>query len=416
MIKYIDKSNILYKYQYGFRKNHSTEHALIELVDQIRSSIGNNQMTCGIFIDLSKAFDTVNHQILLHKLEHYGIRGKALELFKSYLENRKQYVQIDKCKSNTRPISCGVPQGSVLGPLLFLLFINDLPICCPEGKTRLFADDTTIIYHSNNINDIISKGKIIMTQLTNWFKANKLTLNADKSSFTIFRSSKKIIPNLPDKIKFLNHEITRTSHIKFLGVIIDENLTWIHHINEVCNKLKRYFHIFYNIRHLLGKNNIKTLYYALIYSRIKYGISVYGQACYNKLKRIQFIQNQLLKVLSGKKFRFPTDELHAEFELLTVKDITEQEILTFVHNFLSNKLPPVFNGYFETLASNHNRNTRNGNNLLKISSYPTNIAASSIKIQGAKLWNKLDNSLKNIPKAKNFKAKFKNSCIKRLAK
>ena len=194
LIKYIDKSNILYKYQYGFRKKHSTEHALIELIDQIRSSFGDKQMTCGIFIDLSKAFDTVNHKILLHKLEHYGIRGKALELFKSYLENRKQYVQIDNCKSNTRPITCGVPQGSVLGPLLFLLFINDLPMCCPEGKTRLFADDTTIFYHSNNINDIISKGKIIMTQLTTWFKSNKLTLNADKSSITIFRSSKKAFP------------------------------------------------------------------------------------------------------------------------------------------------------------------------------------------------------------------------------
>ena len=175
----------------GSEKNHSTEHALIELVDQIRTSIGENKMTCGIFIDLSKAFDTVNHQILLHKLEHYDICGKALELFKSYLSNRKQYVQIDQSKSNTLPIACGVPQGSVLGPLLFLIFINDLPKCCPEGKTRLFADDTTIFFHSNNIDNIISTTKVIMTQLTNWFRANKLTLNADKSSFTIFKSSQK---------------------------------------------------------------------------------------------------------------------------------------------------------------------------------------------------------------------------------
>ena len=411
LLKFINKTNILYKYQYGFRKNHSTEHALIELVDQIRSSIGENKMTCGIFIDLSKAFDTVNHQILLHKLEHYGIRGKALELFKSYLSNRKQYVQIDQSKSNTLPIACGVPQGSVLGPLLFLIFINDLPKCCPEGKTRLFADDTTIFFHSNNIDNIISTTKVIMTQLTNWFRANKLTLNADKSSFTIFKSSQKNIANQPDKIKFNNQEICRTSHIKFLGVIIDENLTWNNHINELCNKLKRLFHIFYNIRHLLSKDNIKTIYYALIYSRIKYGISVYGQACNTKMKRIQKLQNQLLKVLSGKKFRFPTDELHDEFELLTVKDISRQEILTFVHNYFSKNLPPVFNGYFETLASIHNRNTRHGSNLLKIPMYSTNTAASSLKIQGAKLWNKLDNNLKNIPKAKKFKSKFKNSCF-----
>ena len=411
LTKYINKSNLLYKYQFGFRKNHSTEHALIELVDQIRLSMGDNQMTCGIFIDLSKAFDTVNHQILIQKLEHYGIRGTALDLFKSYLSNRKQYAQIDKCKSKTRPITCGVPQGSVLGPLFFLLFINDLPKCCPGGKTRLFADDTTIFFHSNSIDDIKSTGKLIMTQLTNWFKANKLTLNSEKSSFTIFKSSRKIIPILPNQIDFLNQHIKRTSHIKFLGITLDENLTFNLHVNELCNKLKRLFHIFYNIRDYLSKENIKTIYYALIYSRIKYGISVYGQACNTKLKRIQTLQNQLLKVLSGKEYRFSTDKLHDEHELLKIKDIKKQEILSFVHNFFSNSLPPVFNGYFETLASNHNRNTRNGSNLIKIPSHTTNIAASSIKIQGAKLWNKTNNNLKKIPKVKRFKSKYKLNCL-----
>ena len=156
-------------------KNHSTEQALIELVDQIRLNTNGNLMTCGIFIDLSKAFDTVNHQILLDKLDHYGIRGRALEIFKSYLSNRKQYVNIENCKSQTRSMSHGVPQGSVLGPLFFLLFINDLPKCCPDGKVRLFADDTTIFFHCNNINDLNLRGKNIMIQLTTWFNANKLT-------------------------------------------------------------------------------------------------------------------------------------------------------------------------------------------------------------------------------------------------
>ena len=406
---YIEKSKILYKYQFGFRKNHSTEQALIELVDQIRLNMGGSQMTCGIFIDLSKAFDTVNHQILIDKLDHYGIRGVALEIFRSYLSNRKQYVNIDNCKSQTRAISHGVPQGSVLGPLFFLLFINDLPICCPDGKVRLFADDTTIFFHSNNINNITSTGKNIMIQLTSWFKANKLTLNSDKSSFTIFKSNRKSIPNLPDTIDFYDQKIKRASHIKFLGVILDENLTWNHHINELCSKLKRLFHIFYNIRNLLLKDNIKTIYYALVYSRIKYGISVYGQACDSKLKRIQTLQNQLLKVLSSKNYRFSTDSLHNEFDLLKIKDIVKQEVITFVHNFFSKSLPPVFDGYFETLASNHNRDTRYGSNLIKITNHSSSFAASSIKIQGAKVWNRLDNNLKIINKVKNFRNKFKYS-------
>ena len=411
LINYINKHNLLYKFQYGFRKKHSTEHALIELVDQIRLSMNNNQMTCGIFIDLSKAFDTVNHNILLQKLEYYGIRGTALSLFKSYLSDRKQYVQINKSKSKTLPITCGVPQGSVLGPLFFILFINDLPNCCPDGKTRLFADDTTIFFHSNSIDDIKTKGKTIMTQLTNWFKANKLTLNSDKSSFTIFRSSNKSNLILPDQINFLDQCIKRAPEIKFLGVILDENLTFNQHINEICSKLKRLFHIFYNIRDYLNKQNIKTIYYALVYSRIKYGITVYGQACNTKIKRIQTLQNQLLKVLTGKEYRYSTDKLHSELELLKFSDIKEQEILTFVHNFFSNSLPPVFSGYFETLASNHNINTRNGGNLTRILGHSTNIVAKSIKIQGAKLWNKTDKNLKSVPKAKLFKAKFKTKCL-----
>jgi hypothetical protein len=219
LINYIERSQLLYKYQYGFRKNHSTEHALIELVDQIRLNMDKKQMTCGIFIDLSKAFDTVNHQILLAKLENYGIRGKALDLLKSYLSDRKQYVHIENCKSQICSVSCGVPQGSVLGPLLFLMFINDLPACCPLSKVRIFADDTTIFFHSDNIEEIISTARNIMTQLTSWFNANKLTLNADKSSFTIFRSGRKIIPNIPEHIEFLGKKLIRTTHIKFLGII-----------------------------------------------------------------------------------------------------------------------------------------------------------------------------------------------------
>ena len=145
----------------------------------------------------------------------------------------------------------------------------------------------------------------------------------------------------------------------------------------------------------------------MIYSRIKYGISLYGQAGTSKLKRIQTLQNCLLKVLTKNTYRFSTDELHNSLDLLKVKDIADQEVVTFVHNYFSNRLPPVFAGYFGTLFSQHGMNTRNGTNLLTIDSHDTDIAASSTKILGAKLWNKLDNSLKNLPNIKTFRAKLK---------
>ena len=215
LVHYFEKFNLFYKYQFGFRTNHSTEHALIEIVDQIRLSIDKDQLTCGIFIDLSKAFDTVNHDILLDKLDNYGIRGKALSLFRSYLSGRKQYTVIENVKSKTSNIDCGVPQGSVLGPLFFLLFINDLPNCCPTGKIRIFADDTNVFFHSNNIEDLITNAKRIMLQLNSWFVSNKLTLNTSKSSFTIFKSSRKKINNIPKSIDFLNFKIERKFSVKF---------------------------------------------------------------------------------------------------------------------------------------------------------------------------------------------------------
>ena len=410
LTKYIDDFNILYKYQFGFRKNHSTELALIEIVDQIRMSLNNGNMTCGIFIDLSKAFDTVNHEILTDKLHHYGIRGKTLDLFKSYLGSREQFTSIDKCKSDTRPINCGVPQGSVLGPLFFILFINDLPNCCPLGNFRIFADDTNVFVHGDNIDELINACRNIMISLSSWFLTNKLTLNADKSSFTIFKSPRKSI-NLPNSISFLNHKINRVSYIKFLGVTLDENLSFKQHINEVCNKLKNLFHVFYSIRGFLSKENIRTLYYALIYSRIKYGIVVYGQAKASNMKRIQTLQNILLKVLAGKKYRYSTDKLHNEFDLLKVSDITNQEVLTFVYNFFSNGLPGIFNNYFQTFSENHNYNTRNASLRIRKIRRNNEFGAKSIKNKGSDLWNNLNNNIKVSLNTKLFRSNYKKSIL-----
>ena len=176
-------------------------------------------------------------------------------------------------------------------------------------------------------------------------------------------------------------------------------------------KRESLFHIFYNIRDFLSKENIKTIYYTLIYSRIKYGITLFGQAGTTKLKKIQTLQNQLLKVLLKKDYRFSTNELHKSMDLLKINDIADQEILSFVHNYFSKKLPPVFDDYYSTLAEQHQIVTRNGQNLLYIPNHVSNIADSSLKISGAKLWNNLDNNFKIIPKVKSFRKMFKTKLV-----
>ena len=189
LYKYLTKFNLIYKYQFGFRERYSTMHALVELTDRIKDAIDKKLLTCGIFVDLSKAFDTVNHNILLDKLSHYGIRGNLHNLFSSYLSNRKQFVRVNNVNSDLKDITCGVPQGSVLGPLLFLLYINDLANCCPEVFFRIFADDTGIFFHCKDITTLSSLAEKIIQNISRWFECNKLTSNANKTSYIVFRSS-----------------------------------------------------------------------------------------------------------------------------------------------------------------------------------------------------------------------------------
>ena len=408
---YVEKFNILYQYQYGFRKGHSTTHALVDLVDKIKNSIDNGEMTCGIFVDLSKAFDTVNHSILLHKLDHYGFRGKANQLLESYLTNRKQFVELNNHKSSYKSITCGVPQGSVLGPLLFLIYINDMPNCCPSGNTRIFADDTNVLFKAKNADEISSKGQVIMEQMNKWFMANKLTLNAKKSSFIIFRSTRSKLNNLPERIKFNDSEITRSDSIQYLGLTLDEHLNFNLHIQNVCSSIKRYFKIFYNIRNYINKNQVEVLYYSMIYSRIKYGLIVYGFTSKKNINKLQSLQNQLLKVLTFKKRRHSTNEIHNDLRILKVTDLFFQEKVSFVYNYVNNQLPPTFPNYYTEFAQIHNIQTRNKNNNFIIPHHRTNIGSTTLQINGAKLWNDLDTTVKRSTSIKTFRNNIKNGII-----
>ena len=381
--------------------------ALIEIVDNIKTAIDNNKYVCGIFLDLTKAFDTVNHQILLDKLHHYGVRGIVHNLFKSYLSNRKQFVKVNNTTSEYLPTNCGVPQGSVLGPLLFLIYVNDIANLSPLGSIRLFADDTNIFIEHENIEQLQIDAQSVLEYIYKWFGDNRLTVNTSKSNFSIFTITYKRNNNLiPDSLASNKGTILISDSTKYLGVTIDDNLNWKKHVNNVCNSLKSLFPIFYNIRKYLSDEQIKALYYTLVYSRIKYGLVVYGSSD-SIIKPIQTLQNQLLKVLTEKPYRYSTNELHNELKVIKVCDIYKQDALSFVFNYYKNKLPSTFDNFFTLFSDIHGYCTRNRNHSFILPQYSNNFGSSALKVEGVRLWNALDNEIKSKNTIKSFRKSLK---------
>ena len=218
-----------------------------------------------------------------------------ITFFRSYLTNRKQYTLINGEKSDVRTITCGVPQGSVLGPILFLLYVNDIGIACGEEISRLFADDTFLMTYNSNIDTLIKESKDIYSKFFKWCICNKLTVNLTKTNFILFHTKNKYVPDNFQQIEVDSTFIKRVNVVKHLGVWIDEKLSWSHHIKMLCKSLVKYFGIFKNVRYFINARVCRVLYYAFIYSRIMYGIQIYGSCSKNYMSKIQTLQNKLLR-------------------------------------------------------------------------------------------------------------------------
>ena len=224
LYSFLNIYNCIYELQFGFRAKHSTNHALFSLTETVREALDSGNFACGIFIDLQKAFDTVDHNILLKKLEYYGVRGLANDWFRSYLTNRQQYVSINGLNSKMLPMKFGVPQGSVLGPLLFLIYINDLNKALIYSTIHHFADDTNLLVVGKSLKYIQKRINIDLQLLCKWLKANKISLNTSKTELIIFRDPrKKCSADL--KIKIDGKKLVPCDFAKYLGIQIDCHLT-----------------------------------------------------------------------------------------------------------------------------------------------------------------------------------------------
>ena len=293
---FLDNKNIIYDLQFRFRQQYSTSHALINITGNIRKALDDGNIGCGVFVDLQKAFDTVDHQILLAKLNHYGIRGVSNDWFKSYLSNRHEYVSINGYESGLAAINCGVPQESVLGPFLFLLYINDLNQAIKFCKVHHFADDTNLLCLSNSIKKLNKQVNADLKDLVNWLNANKISLNVKKTEMVIFKcKQEKIEGDL--KIKLCGKRLHPTESVKYLGVKIDSNLTWQHHINDLSTKLNRANDFLFKIRKYVSPKILSSIYFAIFDSHLSYCCLVWAQN-FSSIKRILILQKKSVRIIN----------------------------------------------------------------------------------------------------------------------
>ena len=357
---HFERSKLLYMLQFGFRKKHSTNHAIVNMVQKIQEAIKGNNIAIGVFIDLQKAFDTVNHTILLNKLDSYGIRGIAKNWIKSYLTNRQQYVSIDGFESEKELLFHGVPQGSVLGPLLFTIYINDMHRCVNNSTAFHFADDTNLLYlpqkkmHNRNI---VRKLNIDLKALDNWLKANKISLNSTKTELVVFRKKGVPIPEM--KIKLHGVRLQPISYVKYLGLYLDEHLSFDTHIKLLNAKPRHANNMIAISRHCVPLAHLKQIYYGQFHSHLQNCCQVWGQN-ETKLSKTITLQKKAIRLMTFSERDQHASPLFKKLDILKLSDLIFNNDINFVHKALNGNIPQSFEQYFHEVEINNRYNiTRN---------------------------------------------------------
>ena len=335
---YLDNNNLIHNHQYGFRKRHSTEYAALHIVDYLNYEMDLKRTPINLYLDLSKAFDSLSHKILISKLKHYGICDIALKLMKGYLENRKQYVQFDTCTSDMKSIRNGVPQGSILGPLLFLIYINDFPNSSKLFNFLMYADDTTLFCC---LEDIKSDNKELvlnneLQRVHSWLKANRLSLNVKKTKYMLFRKQKRTdIREL--NLRISNDAIQPVDDFNFLGLHINSKLNWETHTNVISKRISRAVGVIKKLQLVFPKTILLTIYNALILPHINYCLLSWGSA--SAVKTIFTVQKRAIRAISSAGYNAHTEPLFNFFNVLKVEDIYNYRLLVLYYNLKHKNVP-----------------------------------------------------------------------------
>ena len=398
---FVNDNNIICKHQFGFQVGYSTSDAILEFLDHVYTALNEKKYIMPVYLDFSKAFDTVNHSILCQKLQHYGIRGVALNWFRSYLSNRKQYISIKDCNSPTTTVNMGVPQGSILGPALFLLYINDMYRASLDVKFIHFADDTTIVAASDRECTLFNKINRSLISVNRWLCLNRLSINLKKTKYMVI--SDNYVSGV-HAIRMRTRIVEKTDSIKFLGIILDDKLSFCNHVSHLAGKLSRAIGIINRITYLIPFRQLLNLYYALVYPYLTYGITVWGKASIGGEMRLQKLQKRSIKVIM-KYERNPRPEVA---RLLNIESIHAYFTLVKLYKMLNDNSHPYFRDRILDIQIIHEHSTRFKSQLgLNTPLFCKTKCLASFAYQSVNIWNKIPYTIRSASSLKSFSKELK---------
>ena len=380
LTSFLVSNNILTESQFGFRKQRGTYMPVALIIDEITKTIENDRKVLGLFLDLKKAFDTVNINILLNKLYFLGIREDMLSIIKSYFTNRKQMLEANGFKSECREVKLGVPQGSILGPLFFILYINDIVNISDDVKFFQFADDTAIIIQGDSYEHLQEKINSFIPNLTTWFTSNRLSLNPSKTFYQIY----SLFTTEHDiNITLNNVKIKRQFSVRYLGVALDENLKWDTHINNISSILSRNIGVIGRLRPCLSPRELILLYNTLVLPYISYCAAVWGNAYKIRTRKIIKLQKRVMRIIDNKPYRYPSKELFVKYGVLRFPELVIEQNVMILLAFLNGKLPPPLSDLFHVNRPSITRTHQH----FSVPFARSNFRAFSLSITAPKAWN-----------------------------